>query len=128
MLGFLLQSARLSATTVGSGGLIGESRAIAQSLNGIEETPIFLENDRTRRGGRAADCTGLENRLLESTSTSESCISGFSEKDLAFCLALLARKSADLALVVERWDALPVAVKAGIMAMVNASVGATRPI
>src|SRR5436309_2995337 len=40
---------------------------------------------------------------------------------LASCLALLAQKSTDLALVVERWDALPQAVRAGIVAMVKAS-------
>jgi hypothetical protein len=42
------------------------------------------------------------------------------KKDLAFCLALLARKSADLALIVDRWDQLPAAVRAGIVAMVKA--------
>jgi hypothetical protein len=39
---------------------------------------------------------------------------------LASCLALLREISPDLALVVERWDELPEAVKAGIMAMVKA--------
>jgi hypothetical protein len=38
-------------------------------------------------------------------------------------LALLARKSPDLALVVERWEALPEAVRAGIVAMVKAAGG-----
>jgi hypothetical protein len=38
---------------------------------------------------------------------------------LAFCLALLTRKSPDLALLVERWDALPEVVRAGIVAMVK---------
>jgi len=36
-------------------------------------------------------------------------------------LALLARKSPDLALLIERWDALPDAVRAGIVAMVKAA-------
>jgi hypothetical protein len=40
---------------------------------------------------------------------------------LASCLALLAKKSPDLALLVERWDGLPEAVRAGIVAMVKAS-------
>jgi hypothetical protein len=40
---------------------------------------------------------------------------------LASCLALLARKSPDLALLVERWDTLPEAVRAGIVAMVKAA-------
>jgi hypothetical protein len=34
-------------------------------------------------------------------------------------LALLARESPDLAQVVERWPALPVAVRAGILALVR---------
>jgi hypothetical protein len=38
---------------------------------------------------------------------------------LASCLALLYRKSPDLAMLVERWDALPEAVRAGIVAMVR---------
>jgi hypothetical protein len=37
-------------------------------------------------------------------------------------LALLAREP-DLALVVERWEALPPAVRAGIVAMVKAAGG-----
>jgi len=40
---------------------------------------------------------------------------------LAFCLSFLHQKSPDLALLVERWDALPDAVRAGIAAMVKAS-------
>jgi hypothetical protein len=40
---------------------------------------------------------------------------------LASCLALLAKKSPDLALIAERWDGLPEAVRAGIVAMVKAS-------
>jgi hypothetical protein len=40
---------------------------------------------------------------------------------LAFCLAHLALKSPDLALLVERWDALPEPLRAGIVAMVRAA-------
>jgi hypothetical protein len=36
-------------------------------------------------------------------------------------LAFLSRKSPDLAMLVERWDALPEAVRAGIVAMVKAA-------
>ncbi len=42
---------------------------------------------------------------------------------LASCLALLHQKSPDLALLVERWDALPDALRAGIVAMVKAAAG-----
>jgi hypothetical protein len=38
-------------------------------------------------------------------------------------LALLAQKQPDLALVVERWEALPEAIRAGILAMVRAAGG-----
>jgi hypothetical protein len=38
-------------------------------------------------------------------------------------VALLARESPDLALVVERWPALPEAVRAGILALVRAGAG-----
>jgi predicted ATPase len=41
---------------------------------------------------------------------------------LASCLALLTQKSPDLALLVESWDQLPDAVRAGIVAMVKAAV------
>ena len=39
---------------------------------------------------------------------------------MASCLAFLAEKMPDLAAVVEAWDRLPEAVKAGILAMVKA--------
>jgi hypothetical protein len=38
---------------------------------------------------------------------------------LASSLALLARKSPDLALIVERWDTLPEVLRAGILAMIR---------
>jgi hypothetical protein len=43
------------------------------------------------------------------------------EKNLVSCWALLKQRSPDLALVVELWDQLPEAVKAGIVAMVKAT-------
>jgi hypothetical protein len=46
-------------------------------------------------------------------------ISANGPERLALCLALLAEKSPDLALLAERWDALPDAVRTGIMAMVR---------
>src|SRR5262245_61948928 len=45
-----------------------------------------------------------------------------SRKNLAFRLALLAQKSADLALVVEVWYALPAETRAGVVVMVRSSV------
>ena len=41
--------------------------------------------------------------------------------DLAHYLALLKQESADLAVIVEAWAELPEAIKAGILAMVQAS-------
>jgi hypothetical protein len=84
---------------------------------------------KARRGGRAADCTGLENQCAGETqadaSTNLSISSNANPKNsaavLASCLALLARKSPDLALVVERWDTLPEALRAGILAMIDAA-------
>jgi hypothetical protein len=38
---------------------------------------------------------------------------------LAFCLALLARKSPDLARVIDAWPMLPAALRAGILAMID---------
>ena len=38
---------------------------------------------------------------------------------MAFCLAFLAKRSAGLAFLVERWDEIPEAVRAGIVAIVR---------
>ncbi len=46
------------------------------------------------------------------------------ENRLASCLAFLSAKSPDLALLVQRWDTLPDALRAGILAMVKASANA----
>jgi hypothetical protein len=88
-----------------------------------------MAHDPTRRDGRAADCTGLENRCGSSIPDASSSISATSSADpaeerpddLASCLALLTRKSPDLALLVERWDGLPEAIRAGIAAMIRAA-------
>jgi hypothetical protein len=44
-----------------------------------------------------------------------------SAQGLAFCLALFAKTSPDLAFIVERWDSLPEAIRAGITVMVRAA-------
>jgi hypothetical protein len=38
-------------------------------------------------------------------------------------LALLAEKSPDLAMIAERWESLPEAIRAGMVAMVQAATG-----
>ena len=67
--------------------------------------------------------SGLANRSDLPASHSPPDTSGDDQKNLAVYLALLAKKSLDLALTVERWDSLPEAVRAGIMAMVRAAGG-----
>lgn len=42
-------------------------------------------------------------------------------ESVAFCVALLERESAELAAVVDAWKSLAPAVKAGIIAMVQAA-------
>ncbi|HYV35515.1 MAG TPA: hypothetical protein VE988_07420 [Gemmataceae bacterium] len=49
------------------------------------------------------------------------------QTDLAFCLALLAKKSGDLALVVDRWETLPTPIKAAVMALVRSASGGSEP-
>jgi hypothetical protein len=70
-----------------------------------------------------ADRTGLENRFTDSPTNSNSSTSGNSIKNLASCLAFLSQRSPELALLVQSWETLPDAVRAGIMAMVKASSG-----
>ena len=64
---------------------------------------------------------GFAIRSQSTLSPNASSSSDNDEKNLAFCLALLERKSPDLALLVERWDTLPAPVQAGIVAMVQAA-------
>jgi hypothetical protein len=82
-----------------------------------------------------ADCTGLENRStfathhfanLDDANTSGNKANGPAD-NMAFCLAFLAQKSPDLALLVERWEELPEAVRAGMVAMVKAAGATPRP-
>ena len=80
-----------------------------------------------RRDGRAADCTGLENRETVSLTFSPDNPSDNPPKNSAFHLALLVEKCPDLALVVQRWNTLPQAIQAGILAMVKASPSNINP-
>ena len=66
---------------------------------------------------------GLANRLDRNVNPDANATYESDEENLAFCLALLRRKSPDLALLVERWDTLPDVVKTGIVAMVQAAQG-----
>ena len=76
---------------------------------------------RMRPGGFEPPTYGLGNRCASPLTIDESNPSDITEKNLAFCLALLKQKSPDLALLVERWDDLPEAVKAGIVAMIDST-------
>jgi len=89
-----------------------------------------LDGGKPERGGfeppvRSNPHTGFRNQSQESVSDGAARTYDADEKNLAFCLALLGRKSPDLAMLVDRWDALPEAVRAGIVAMVRAAGGAS---
>ena len=58
-----------------------------------------------------------------SFSSSSDDLTKFASNHLAPRLALLVQKTPALALVIERWEALPEAVRAGILAMVEATTG-----
>ena len=64
---------------------------------------------------------GLGNRRDNSTTNDDATTCGNDAENSADYLALLERKSPDLALLVKRWDTLPEALRAGIMAMIRAS-------
>jgi hypothetical protein len=61
----------------------------------------------------------IANRASSSAMPIESTASGDGAGRLASCLAILYAKSPDLALLFERWDSLPDAIRAGIGAMVR---------
>ncbi len=64
---------------------------------------------------------GLANRCDTSPTNDDTMTCGNDAENSADYLALLERKSPDLALLVKRWDTLPEAMRAGIMAMIRAS-------
>lgn len=64
---------------------------------------------------------GLQNRCGDTVTRDYTTTSGNDKENSADYLALLERESPDLALLVRRWDSLPEAVRAGIVAMVRAS-------
>jgi hypothetical protein len=65
--------------------------------------------------------TGFDDQGSRSATADTESVSETPEATLAFYLALLRRKAPDLALVLERGDALPEAVRTGILAMVEAT-------
>ncbi len=70
-------------------------------------------------GFEALTC-GLQNRCSPSATNDSTTTCGNDAENSADYLALLERESPDLALLVKRWDTLPEAVRAGIMAMIRA--------
>ena len=67
------------------------------------------------------ECAGLENRSAQSSSSDPTDSYKSDRKNLACFLALLAQKWPDLAALVMAWPDLPVALRLGISAMVNAA-------
>ena len=64
---------------------------------------------------------GLANRYPEHLTDNDATTCGSDAKNSADYLALLKRESPDLALLLERWDTLPEAIRTGIMAMIRAT-------
>ena len=101
-----------------------------ETLNEREFAVPTRKRGKTERGGfeppvRCKPHTGFRNQLPKSVSDDAAPTYNADEKNLAFCLALLRRKSPDLALLVDRWDALPGPVWEGIVAVVRAAGGAS---
>ena len=64
---------------------------------------------------------GLANRCNQDVNPATDKTYESGAENSAECLALLVRQSPELALVIERWEQLPEAVRAGIVAMVKAA-------
>ena len=75
----------------------------------------------TRPAGLEPAAYGLGNRCDTPATNDDTTTCGNDAENSADYLALLVRKSPDLALLVKRWDTLPEAVRVGIMAMILAS-------
>ena len=75
---------------------------------------------RTRDAG-VTPYDGVANRCDTTATNDDATTCGIDAENSADYLALLERKSPDLALLVKRWDTLPEAVRVGIMAMIRAS-------
>jgi hypothetical protein len=109
-----------------SGGRIGILMDSHGQLayNGIQSAKPGNDAANADFPGSGSVCTsgggpGLQNQLSKSTNLLSSTTSENDAENLAFYLALLAKKSPDLALVVKQWGNLPEAVRAGIIAMVR---------
>lgn len=84
-------------------------------------TAIGHESDEVPPIGIEPTTYGLGNRRGVSASSDGATTCDDAENVLAFCLAFFDRESPDLAAVVRSWSTLPEAVRAGILAMVEAS-------
>jgi hypothetical protein len=119
----LAPQGRPEGTSVGAGGLSGamavESQRFGNSAVSAENVEKLSPGSVCTSGGGP----GLQNQSLPATTYDNNVTSATEHERLAFCLALLTQKSPDLALVVERWDTLPRAVRTGIMAMVRSTAG-----
>ena len=78
-------------------------------------------SESNRLGALFTPPTGFEDLKPDAASPVTASTSATDTERLASCLAFLTRISPDLALVVERWNQLPDALRAGILAMVKAS-------
>ncbi len=76
---------------------------------------------RTRPAGFEPATYGLGNRCDTPATNEDTTTCDNDAKNSADYLALLVRNSPDLVLLVNRWEALPEAVRTGIMAMIRAT-------
>lgn len=117
-------SERFQATGVDSGGRDTEKATCEQATENTGKTRDLLEKTHYARRDSNPQPTVPKTVATDAQPVATTIVAENPQTDLTFCLALLAKKSADLALVVERWDAVPEAIRAGIVAMVKA--GDTR--
>ncbi len=107
-------------------------REIQSELTGAQKTPAISGETADSKGdssggrgirthGRHEDDSGFQDRMADSPTRENTGTYASRPKNLADCLALLRAISPDLALVAERWERLPDALRAGILAMVNAA-------
>jgi hypothetical protein len=121
------------ALSSGSEGPQGDYRGLASDV-ALQCSDPGKDAVSAANPGSGSVCTsgegpGLQNQCMSPLSSAgnpesarrSALLSENPPDDLASCLALLARKSANLALVAERWDSLPDAVRSAIITLVKAS-------
>ena len=97
------------------------ARNSVQTSEKRDSGAVERKKSASRPAGLEPATYGLGNRCDTPATNDNATTCGNDAEYSADYLALLELKSPDLALLVKRWDTLPDAVRAGIMAMVRAS-------